>query len=348
MKPGLSTFKLVESGLRIGMPAYQQWVVIQEIKRLGGEVIAAPVGPKWLHHLAGDERMAAFDTVISVNLNWSRATDGTLRRMKCLTDLKLLELRNTRVTNAGLESIEGMSLFSLDLGRTQVTDAGVANLLGQRKLRFLDIEMTGVTDAGLARLAELPNLRLLSIGGTELISQAQITALEAVLPKLEISQTPAALSNMHGINEEYRRLLSAADEPHCYDVPTEFNCQLLTDAVSVVLREIAEKLHEPTKFELTTESESANCRIAIIIENRERSTGAEIRRSEIRFSNFGRLTSVTCPELMSERLAADIVSILEAAGFHYIPVDVLNDPYDGFMAGDPDLPSWWIRYFGWD
>jgi hypothetical protein len=54
---------------------------------------------------------------------------------------------------------------------------------------------------------------------------------------------------------------------------------------------------------------------------------------------------VTCPELLGGALTDGVVRIMEARGFHYVPADILDARYDGVMAGNPSLPTWWIRYF---
>ena len=54
-------------------------------------------------------------------------------------------------------------LGSLDLDGTKVTDAGLAHLVGLKKLCIADLNDTRVTDAGLAHLAGLKELRSLNL-----------------------------------------------------------------------------------------------------------------------------------------------------------------------------------------
>src|SRR5437868_2248538 len=58
----------VASGLWIGVPAYRQLAIIQEIEGLGGTVDCVPIGPKWLRRWVGDENMRMFDEIVSVRL----------------------------------------------------------------------------------------------------------------------------------------------------------------------------------------------------------------------------------------------------------------------------------------
>jgi hypothetical protein len=63
--------------------------------------------------------------------------------------MRLLGLKGTRVTDAGLLQIKGLSqLESLDLMSTQVTDAGLVQLYGLSKLRYLSLWGTKATAAG--------------------------------------------------------------------------------------------------------------------------------------------------------------------------------------------------------
>ena len=55
----------------------------------------------------------------------------------------------------------------LDIGRTQVTDAGLAAIGGMRNLERLHLEQTAVTDGGMKHLAGLTQLEYLNLYGTE-------------------------------------------------------------------------------------------------------------------------------------------------------------------------------------
>lgn len=78
----------------------------------------------------------------------------------------------------------------VDLGRSQITDAGVATLAKFANLERLHLENTKVTDAGIAQLAALKNLEYLNLYGTK-VSDTGIAKLEAnkALKKLFVWQT---------------------------------------------------------------------------------------------------------------------------------------------------------------
>lgn len=58
--------------------------------------------------------------------------------------------------------------FGLDLGRMQVTDAGLKGLARLKSLQALFLGATRVTDAGLKELTGLKSLQALYLGGTHL------------------------------------------------------------------------------------------------------------------------------------------------------------------------------------
>jgi hypothetical protein len=91
-----------------------------------------------------------------------------------LSDLSLLPLRGFPLTNlrcvyspvSDLSSLKEMKLTSLDLRHTNVSDADVKNLAGQKNLQWLSLWGTKVTDAGLKELVGLKSLQWLSLQNT--------------------------------------------------------------------------------------------------------------------------------------------------------------------------------------
>src|SRR5436190_19869988 len=67
-----------------------------------------------------------------------------------------VNVRATDLTDAGLKELKGFKrLQTLDLSQTKVTDAGLKELKGFKRLRTLILIQTQVTDAGLKELKEL-------------------------------------------------------------------------------------------------------------------------------------------------------------------------------------------------
>lgn len=68
----------------------------------------------------------------------------------------------------------------------------------------------------------------------------------------------------------------------------------------------------------------------------------------IRFSNFGRLCTVTSSRtpFPPEYRLADIVRVLGDAGWRCVPAEQLDEPYDGVNEVLRKMGiSWWDRYF---
>ena len=70
-------------------------------------------------------------------------------------------------------------------GRTEVTDAGLAQLEELTQLRYLDLTRTEVTDAGLIHLKGLINLQTLELARTN-VTDAGVGDLQMALPKCQI------------------------------------------------------------------------------------------------------------------------------------------------------------------
>jgi len=88
--------------------------------------------------------------------------DDTLIRLAPQTNVTRLYLRGTKITDAGLEHLRGLTqLHKLDLAETQVTDAGIPTLSAIKSLKTLDVSDTRITEQGIAALrAALPEIRI--------------------------------------------------------------------------------------------------------------------------------------------------------------------------------------------
>jgi hypothetical protein len=101
--------------------------------------------------------------------------------------LAVLDLAGTRVTDAGLAHLAGLTnLRTLRLEDTQVTDAGLKYLAPLKKLTELDLRGTRVTDAGLEVLAGFPNLQKLLLDKSQ-ATDAGVAKLQKARPKLDVN-----------------------------------------------------------------------------------------------------------------------------------------------------------------
>lgn len=126
------------------------------------------IGPSWLKIAVPDKYL---ERVTHIRLSGMRkpVTDGDLRILNGLTNLKSLILANTRLTDAGLTHIaQAQQLTHLAINNTALTDAGLVHLKGLTNLKELDLEDTNVVGHGLVNLQHLSSLKELHLGLTPL------------------------------------------------------------------------------------------------------------------------------------------------------------------------------------
>lgn len=100
-------------------------------------------------------------------------TDGVLQELVALdglSELEVLNLAGSDITDVGLRSLEGLANVSrLDVSRVAVSDAGLIHLKALTGLRWLNLNgPNGITDEGLQHLGELEELEELYLGSTNL------------------------------------------------------------------------------------------------------------------------------------------------------------------------------------
>jgi hypothetical protein len=114
----------------------------------------------------------------------SPLTDSGMRYLEaeCFANVNTVHLAGSKITDAGLDSLKGMSkLQELDLDLTAITDAGLAKLQGLTQLKRLRLRGTKITDQGIGYLEPLKNLEDLDLGNIQ--ENSQIT--DAALSKLK-------------------------------------------------------------------------------------------------------------------------------------------------------------------
>jgi mono/diheme cytochrome c family protein len=135
--------------------------------------------------------LAANTNLLSVNyhLVGTAIKDEHLAPLKAISEqLVELNLGKTAVTDAGLAHLAGLKwLERLHLEQNAVTDAGLPHLKGLAELQYLNLYETKVTDAGLEHLKGLKKLRKLYLWKSE-VTEAGAKALTAALPELQINR----------------------------------------------------------------------------------------------------------------------------------------------------------------
>ncbi len=110
--------------------------------------------------------------------------DRAAPQLATLTQLELLDLGGTQISDLGLKSLAGLTMLGeLKLHHTRVTNRGLANLAGLSRLHLLELDHTDLVDAGVAHLKQLRALRVLRLDKT-LITDAALPHLLG-MPLLE-------------------------------------------------------------------------------------------------------------------------------------------------------------------
>lgn len=98
-----------------------------------------------------------------------------------------LDLARTQVTDAGLAKVAKMTqLKELRLDNTGISDAGLDHLKGLSSLEYLNVYGSKVTDAGIQKLAGLSNLKSLYVWQTG-VTKAGVAQLRGKLPNTHIN-----------------------------------------------------------------------------------------------------------------------------------------------------------------
>ena len=164
-------------------PKARQRRAVAYVESVNGRVEYVDAGddaahaPAWLREWLGPDY---FRSVRVVELSETRVSDAGLAQLEGLTALEALHLYETPVSDAGLSQLTGLTaLEELSLDGTQVSDAGLANLKGLRALAALSLSDTQVSDAGLSHLKGLTALAEMSLYDTQ-VSDAGLTHLKGL------------------------------------------------------------------------------------------------------------------------------------------------------------------------
>ena len=160
-------------------PPVDQGQAVAEVQKLGGKVTV-------------DEN-APGKPVTAVNLSDVAITDASLACLAGFPHLQALDLGHTKklgkstITDGGLAHVEKLTeLRHLSLTSTDINDAGLVHLKGLTHLESLNLEQTKVSDAGLKNLAGLTKLQRLKLMGTK-VTDTGVKSLQESLPGCKIS-----------------------------------------------------------------------------------------------------------------------------------------------------------------
>jgi Leucine-rich repeat (LRR) protein len=132
------------------------------------------------------KEIAGLSNLELLRLSRSTITDEGLKDLRGLTNLRSLFLVNTKVTDLGVNELVALKgLEGLHLSGTAVTDGGMKALARLANLRYLGLNDTAVTDTGLKDLAKL-KLQALFLYGTT-VTDAAKAELRRAIPNLKIA-----------------------------------------------------------------------------------------------------------------------------------------------------------------
>ena len=160
--------------------ARHQREAVAMICSLGGDVHEAQHFPDWWITLHGLFPDVFFEEIRFVEFKSKNngVSDADLKEIvKLLPHINLLFLAATNVTDAGLETLDGLNELNwLSLSDTKITDSGMERLKGIKQLKMLSLDNTRVTDSGLERLKR-HKLSFLRVSGTQ-VTNAGLRHLE--------------------------------------------------------------------------------------------------------------------------------------------------------------------------
>lgn len=154
---------------------------------------------------AGIAHLKQLPNLEYLDLRNTRMTDGGLKHFAAMNRLETLVLEGSQFTDNGVEHLDGCQhLRALQLRLPQLTDQGLPRIQSlSRKLRILEIGGSQVSDAGLAQLAEFQSLEQLGLNDLAISDDGlkQLHRLKT-LYVLNLSRTPisnAGLVHLRGL-----------------------------------------------------------------------------------------------------------------------------------------------------
>lgn len=121
-----------------------------------------------------------------VSLNGPEITDQSMKIVGKLHDLRELQLWNTQVSDDGLSELVGLRKLSLlNLYGTPFTSAALPHIAKLHSLERLQLSNTSISDENVELLAELSQLRYLSLPSSVSLEKSQ--QLKRKLPDCQIS-----------------------------------------------------------------------------------------------------------------------------------------------------------------
>lgn len=194
--------KIVEADLRLS------WITDSDLQVLGAipTLTRIDLSQTRVSDL-GFGALKPLRNVTELNLFYAELTgDGALAAIKEWPHLRKLNLRGTKVTDAGLVHLANMpSLEDLDIGYALITDGAFDRLSALTGLKSLSVGGNKITDAGLSGLRLLPQLTKLDVSG----AQRTDSGMWAASVTDQGLDTMAALTRLESLNLQGTKISDA-------------------------------------------------------------------------------------------------------------------------------------------
>jgi hypothetical protein len=186
----LLTLALVTAGVgvRFGIPAYQKWSALKQLRQYADIGGTRRVGPEWPRGFVGPNCLDALDEYERIWFSQNPERFGRVHPSLAIGGWGRPSPPPRIVNDAVLACISNLpNLKEVDLRYTEISDVGMEHVCCLKKLESLAIDGTDVSDTSIPRLRRLPNLRELSLRGTR-VSKAGVEELERAIPGLKVTR----------------------------------------------------------------------------------------------------------------------------------------------------------------
>ena len=197
---------------------------LKGMTRMRSLILSAPITAAGMNHLSEMTDLQV------LSISSSRLSNAGFEHLAKMKKLEELDLRASSITGPGLAMLRNLPhLHKLALSATPITDRGLEHLKGLTELEELELSNTNVTGTGLVHLTDSTKLRELRQGEAKM-TDAGLAALKPfsqlqVLYLVGAPITDAGLAHLKGLNELRSLTLS--------------KCKGVTDAGMVHLKGLA-------------------------------------------------------------------------------------------------------------
>jgi hypothetical protein len=158
---------------QLGLVAQRHLAQLRAAERMQQQIVELKAGKSYVIHLFTDLDMPAF-----VNAKNELAEIGYYQ----------LEISYLYKVNPFLEQLSGLStIYSLSLGKTDVSDVGLRSIVSLPNLHHLRIAGGRITDSGLTKLTACSSLETLHVNLQRDISPEVVERLRTQLPHCKIT-----------------------------------------------------------------------------------------------------------------------------------------------------------------